>query len=78
MAFNKPHPFNEAGRRLKAALISYQLGLTGVDRTLKEMPEVVDDSWAELAQSLLTKMANNLGKNLVPKPPSDDTSGSIQ
>ena len=37
MVFTKPHPFNEAGRRLKAALISYQLGLTGVDRTLKEM-----------------------------------------
>ena len=27
------HPYNEAGRRLKAAMLSYQLGLKGVDRT---------------------------------------------
>jgi hypothetical protein len=77
MALSNPHPFNEAGRRLKAALVSYQLGLTGIDRTLKEMPELVDDPWAELAQSLLTEMSKNLGECLS-KPPNDDRSGSAQ
>jgi hypothetical protein len=33
------HPYREAGRRPKAALISYQLGRAGVDRTLREVPE---------------------------------------
>jgi len=50
------HPHREAGRRLKAALVSYQLGRAGVDRTLKEKPEDPGEGWAELAQHLLTRM----------------------
>jgi hypothetical protein len=56
MTDKKPHPYNEAGRRLKAALISYQLGRAGVDYTLKQVPEDVGDDWAELAGSLLQGM----------------------
>jgi hypothetical protein len=52
----KLHPYNEAARRLKAALISYQLGRAGVDYTLKQVPDDVGDDWAELAQSLLQGM----------------------
>jgi hypothetical protein len=58
--------YKEAGRRLKAALISYQLGRTGVDRTLKEVPEDPGEGWTELAQHLLTEMALNIGKPFDP------------
>ena len=60
MAEDGNHPFNEAGRRLKAAMISYQLGLAGVDSTLKKLPKIVDDSWAEMAEKLLHGMAVEL------------------
>jgi hypothetical protein len=60
MAEDGNHPFNEAGRRLKAAMISYQLGLAGVDSTLKKLPKIVDDSWAEMAEKLLRGMAVEL------------------
>lgn len=52
MAETVLHPFNEAGRRLKAAVISYLLGYKGVDSTLRELPEDVDEWWAELAEEL--------------------------
>jgi hypothetical protein len=65
MADNK-HPFNEAGRRLKAALISYQLGLKGVDRTLKEIPEYAGDGWAETAEQLLRGMSDQVVRELLP------------
>jgi hypothetical protein len=51
------HPYNEAGRRLKAALISYILGRPGVDRTLIEVPEDVGDGWGDLAKQLIDEMA---------------------
>ena len=60
------HPYREAGRRLKAALVSYQLGRAGVDRTLKEVPEDPGEGWAELARQLLTGMTEQLGKSLKP------------
>jgi hypothetical protein len=69
------HPYNEAGRRLKAALISYQLGLKGVDSTLKKMPEIVGEGWAEIAEQLLLDMAEQVGKSF--GPPSGG-SGTVQ
>jgi hypothetical protein len=70
------HPYNEAGRRLKAAMLSYQLGLKGVDRTLKEMPEYAGDGWAELAEKLLRGMAEQVGDAIF-RPPSGG-SGTVQ
>jgi hypothetical protein len=69
------HPYNEAGRRLKAALISYQLGRKGVDSTLKQMPESAGEGWAEIAEKLLREMAEQVGDIL--SPPSGGSS-SIQ
>ncbi|MGH9607445.1 MAG: hypothetical protein ACRD3N_17285 [Terracidiphilus sp.] len=60
------HPYREAGRRLKAALVSYQLGRAGVDRTLKETPEDPGEGWAELAERLLTEMMLNIDKPFNP------------
>jgi hypothetical protein len=68
-------PFNEAGRRLKAALISYQLGYSGVDYTLKQMPQVVDPSWSELPERLLREMSEQIGSSLFPKGPPGIHSG---
>jgi hypothetical protein len=50
---SKVHRYNEAGRRLQAAVISFHMGYKGVDATLKTTPEVVDESWAELAAQLI-------------------------
>ena len=50
------HSFNEAGRRVKAAVISYQMGDAGVDRALKGIPDDPGEGWAELAESLLRGM----------------------
>jgi hypothetical protein len=63
------HPYNEAGCRLKAALISYQIGRKGVDSTLKQVPENPGEGWADLAQRLLYDMLNRAAK------PFDPTSG---
>jgi hypothetical protein len=57
------HPCWKAGRRLKAALISYQLGRAGVDRTLKEVPEDSGEGWADLAERLLMQMMLDLSKS---------------
>jgi hypothetical protein len=76
LADGSGHPYNDAGRRLKAALVSYQLGRSGVDYTLKQMPELVDESWAELAENLLREMANAVAKSLLPA--SSNGSDSIQ
>lgn len=50
------HPFNEAGRRLKAAMVSKHAGYVGVDYTLKRTPEVVEEYWAEAAQELSRRL----------------------
>ena len=60
MAKKKLHPYNEAGRRIRAALVSYQLGRAGVDRTLKEVPEDAGEAWAKLAERLLIDMYDRL------------------
>ena len=67
------HPYREAGRRLKAALVSYQLGRAGVDRTLKETPEDPGEGRAELAQHLLTRMLLSVNEPFDPS--SFDPSG---
>jgi hypothetical protein len=61
------HPFNEAGRRLYAALISYQMGHSGVDSTLKNMPATVDAFWSDLAERLSRDIAAQIATNIVPK-----------
>jgi hypothetical protein len=62
------HPYNEAGRRIKAALVSFQLGRAGVDRTLKETPEDAGEGWAELAEQLLYEMVMRIGYSYNPAP----------
>ncbi len=50
---SEPHPYNELGRRLLAAVMGYNLGLSSVDYVLRKyVPEVVHTDWAELAQDL--------------------------
>jgi len=40
------HPYNELGRRLLAAVISYRMGYREVDRVLKtDIPQKVHPSW---------------------------------
>jgi hypothetical protein len=58
------HPYNEAGRRIKAALVSYRLGRAGVDYTLKQMPDIIDPFWCELAEHLLTGMAETIMRSI--------------
>jgi len=74
MAASK-HPYNEAGRRLKAALVSYQVGRKGVDSTLKQTPENPGEGWAELAERLLIDMNNRLAPSF---DPTSDGSNTIQ
>jgi hypothetical protein len=69
----KAHPFNDAGRRLLAALISYNMDCKGVDSTLKTVPEVVDVFWADAAERLLFAMADHLEKQLFGPPVESDT-----
>lgn len=69
------HAYWEAARRLKAALVSYQLGRAGVVRTLKEVPEDPGEGWAELAQHLLTQMLLNINGPIVPP---DDGPTTVQ
>jgi hypothetical protein len=70
----KKHPYNAAGRKLKAAVMSSMLGLKGVDRTLKELPEIVDDEWAELAEKLMRRMSDQVAEKIFGPP----TSGRIR
>jgi hypothetical protein len=48
--------FEEAGRRIKAAIISYLMGDKGVDRTLKELPEDPGEYWSDQAEKLVESM----------------------
>jgi hypothetical protein len=51
-------PYNELGRRLLGAVLSYQAGSASVDRVLKRyVPEIVAPCWAELGQRLLSILA---------------------
>lgn len=53
--------FFEPGRRVKAAVISYVLGRTGVDYTLKEVPEDPGEFWVELGKKLFKGITQQLG-----------------
>ena len=45
--------FEDAGRKIKAAVISHLMGYKGVDRTLKEMgDEDPGKFWSDLAEKL--------------------------
>ena len=54
MSEREPHPCHDLGRRLFAAVLSYELRLRGLDYTLREyVPENVDRFWCDLAEDLL-------------------------
>lgn len=61
------HPYSEAGRRLKAALVSYQLGRSGVDYTLRQIPSDPGEEWSKLAEQLLYGLAMQMGNRGIPK-----------
>jgi hypothetical protein len=56
MRKNRPHPYNEAGRKLKAAVVSSLMRYKGVDSTLKKMPEEIESYWAGLAEALMRQL----------------------
>jgi hypothetical protein len=63
----KAKHFPSAGRRLAAALISYQIGHAGVDRVLKQhMDKKVNPWWEKKAQELIREM---MTKNIFTPPP---------
>lgn len=47
------HPFNEAGRRIKAAVLSSLTRDKGVDNILEQLPEEVERGWADLGERLV-------------------------
>lgn len=48
----------ELGRRLFAAVISYQMGIKSIDYTLKNhVPKEIDPSWDVVASALQSAMA---------------------
>lgn len=58
-------PYNELGRRLLAAVVSYRLGYAGVDHVLKnEIPATVNSYWADLGRDLDRAAADALGRGL--------------
>lgn len=61
------HPYNEAGRRLKAAIISYRLGKAGVDSTLKEISNDPGPGWSELAEDFDREIADEIEEMLRPR-----------
>jgi hypothetical protein len=61
------HPYSEAGRRLKAAMISYRIGRVGVDSTLKEISDDPGPGWSELAEVLDHEMTDQIEARLRPK-----------
>lgn len=65
----------EAGRRIKAAVVSYLMGYKGVDRTLKEMAdEDPGEYWSDLAEKLLRRTNAEVVEGLFrPKKDTDET-----
>lgn len=58
---------NDLGRRLLAALLSYQLGNTSIDYTLKKyVPQDVSPKWADLGEALLRQLNGVPGPTLAP------------
>ncbi len=57
-----PDPYVELGRRLLAAVLSYQLRI-GLDYALKKyVPRDIDPSWSELDHALLSELTGKIGK----------------
>ena len=57
--------YEEAGRRIKAAVISYLMRYKGVDRTLKEMgDEDPGEFWSGLAEKLVKSMNAGVAEEL--------------
>ena len=68
----KRKSFPSAGRRLLAALISYQAGHAGVDRLLKQYESIeISPGWDELAMKLLEQLNARRGGAAprIPEPP---------
>jgi hypothetical protein len=64
----RPQSFPSAGRRLAAALISHQLGFTGVDRAIKQYRDKkIDPWWEQKAEQLIREMLKR--KLFIPPPP---------
>jgi hypothetical protein len=63
----------EAGRRIKAAVISHLMGYKGVDRTLKEMGDKdPGEFWSDLAEKLVLGLNAGVVEELLgPKKDSD-------
>jgi len=59
-----PDPKVELGRRLLAALLSYQLGV-GLDYALKKyVPREIDPSWGELGHALLSGVLDKFNRKI--------------
>ena len=67
--------FEEAGRRIKAAVISHLMGYKGVDRTLKEMgDEDPGKFWSDLAEKLVMGLNAGVAEELLgPKKDANET-----
>ena len=59
---------DDLGRRLLAALMSYQLRLKSIDYTMKNYvgKNEIDPSWGELAWALLEILNRDQGEKLLP------------
>jgi hypothetical protein len=51
--------FNASGRMLKAAVMSSMLLREKVDSTLRDMPEVVEPFWGEIAEALMRQISEH-------------------
>ena len=57
-------PFNEAARRLYAAVLAAQFKITSLDDALKLVPATMPDCWIELAYELQTHVTDALAPAL--------------
>ena len=62
----RDHPYREAGRRLRAAFVSYRLGRPGVDNTLKRVPYHPGEGWEKLAEDLDRELVEEYDKLVNP------------
>jgi hypothetical protein len=68
----EPPMFNEAGRRLLAALLSYQMRNKSIDYTLKNyVPETVGEFWTNEAEMLLRDAQSNTVEIMMEAMPDD-------
>jgi hypothetical protein len=68
------HHYNEAGRRVLSAVLSYQLGIQMDYCLRKYVPEEVDSGWAELAETLLRGMSEGIVSKILFSGPSEQES----